>query len=171
MFGWTKRDQLEKNRRDGARAEEEFVREQRLNGKEIRRTGTGHDFKEVKRCRITGRIVGTVYHEIKHGNSKLSRRQKQARSRHGSKFVVHRYEPGIAGPIETSQERGKSRQHPFSLGTLTATGNVRNNTRRRSRRMGGMDPLKIGDFFSTSKSKKRSGKNLKLDENQIHLVY
>ena len=156
MFKRNKRDQLEKNRRDGANAEEEFVKEEWMKGTEISRTGKGHDFKEVKRHRITGRVVESIYHEIKHGKSKLSKRQKEAKNRHGRRYVVHRYVSGLIGPTEVSQEHGRSKQRSFQFNVISNTKNIKNKSRQKVKNLYHSDPF--AGLFGSPAPKRKTGR-------------
>lgn len=115
----SKRRRLEKNKRDGKAAEDAFREDARFFGKEIKRTGKGHDFKETIRDPLTGKVTGSKYHEIKHGGGELSQRQKQARARHGDRYEVQKYDEGLLGTTRVSTEKGnpgkKKRRRPWEL--------------------------------------------------------
>ena len=62
-------------------AESVFEGTQRMMGNTVTRTGRGHDYKVTHRHPFTGEYEGTSYHEVKSGNSKLSKLQKRQRKK------------------------------------------------------------------------------------------
>ena len=89
MFGFMKsrRTINKKNQEQGREGEKKIKEKYQFMGYKVKRTGRGHDFK-VERDGLLGKESKFV--EVKTGNSPLSKRQKQAKSRHGSRYVVER---------------------------------------------------------------------------------
>ena len=87
-----KADQIRRNAYQGQRAEDMAMMRARLQGKEVERTGQGHDFIARDRDLFTGRVRRTEYHEVKSGGSKLSPLQQKMKKKKGSHYVVDRYD-------------------------------------------------------------------------------
>jgi hypothetical protein len=85
-----KRSTLSVNKAKGRMAENVFVGVQGMAGNTVTRTGKGHDYKVTHRHPITREYEGTTYHEVKTGNSKLSKLQKKTKKKMGSKYKVER---------------------------------------------------------------------------------
>jgi len=85
-----KRRKLAEARRKGKAGEEAYRWQAMLQGKEVERTGRGHDFVERKKDLFTGRVVSTKYVEVKTGKAGLSKLQKRTkRKKKGAYKVVH----------------------------------------------------------------------------------
>jgi len=85
-----KRGTLSVNKSKGKMAESVFEGTQSMMGNTVTRTGRGHDYKVTHRHPFTGEYEGTSYHEVKSGNSKLSKLQKKTKKKMGSKYKVER---------------------------------------------------------------------------------
>jgi len=85
-----KRSTLSVNKSKGKMAESVFEGTQSMMGNTVTRTGRGHDYKVTHRHPFTGDYEGTSYHEVKSGNSKLSKLQKKTKKKMGSKYKVER---------------------------------------------------------------------------------
>ena len=90
-----KRRKLAEARRKGAAGEETYKWQATLQGKEVERTGRGHDFIERKRDFLTGRVTSTKYVEIKTGKARLSKLQKKTKKKKKGAYKVVREEPLI----------------------------------------------------------------------------
>ena len=92
MFGFKKsRREINKQNQEQGREGERIIKEKYQNmGYKVKRTGKGHDFKVERKGIFGGKE--SKYVEVKTGNSQLSKRQKQAKSRHGSRYVEERLE-------------------------------------------------------------------------------
>lgn len=86
-----KRRQLEENIRKGRAGEEEYRWQATLQGKEVERTGRGHDYIERRRDLLTGRVTSTRRVEVKTGGARLSRLQKRIKKK--KKTKVYRTDP------------------------------------------------------------------------------
>ena len=87
-----KADQIRRNAYPGRRAEDMAMMRARLQGKEVERTGQGHDFVARERDLFTGRVRKTEYHEVKSGGARLSPLQQKMKKKKGSRYVVDRYD-------------------------------------------------------------------------------
>ena len=85
-----KRSTLSVNKSKGKMAESAFEGTQSMMGNTVTRTGRGHDYKVTHRHPFTGEYEGTSYHEVKSGNSKLSKLQKKTKKKMGPKYKVER---------------------------------------------------------------------------------
>lgn len=98
-YGETKkqrtRRKLAEARRKGKAGEEAYRLQATLQGKEVERTGRGHDFIERKRDWFTGRVTGTKYVEVKTGRAQLSKLQEKTKKKKKGSYVVVREEPII----------------------------------------------------------------------------
>jgi hypothetical protein len=90
-----KRRKLAEARRKGAAGEETYRWQATLQGKEVERTGRGHDFIERKRDFLTGRVTSTKYVEVKTGKARLSKLQKKTKKKKKGGYKVVREEPLI----------------------------------------------------------------------------
>ncbi|MGD6934355.1 MAG: hypothetical protein ACQCN5_09130 [Candidatus Bathyarchaeia archaeon] len=87
-----KRDILEENKRRGKAAEDLFVLNQTLKGREVIRTGKGHDFRVRDRNLLTGRVVRSELHEVKSSKTApLSKLQESTRKK--KRVKVDRIDP------------------------------------------------------------------------------
>lgn len=72
-----KRDILEENKRKGKAAEDRFVFEQTMQGREVERTGRGSDFR-VRERDWTGRVTSSKLKEVKSSSTApVSKLQKK----------------------------------------------------------------------------------------------
>jgi len=85
-----KRNALGVNKFKGRMPESIFESQQRMMGNDVARTGRGHDYKVTHRHPLTGKYEGTTYHEVKSGNSKLSKLQNKTKKKMGPKYKVER---------------------------------------------------------------------------------
>ena len=77
-----KRETLAENVRKGRAAEEQFVMQQRLMGREVERTGRGSDFRVRERDPLTGKTTRTYTREIKSSETApMSELQKKKRTK------------------------------------------------------------------------------------------
>jgi hypothetical protein len=89
-----KRRKLAEARRKGKAGEEAYKFQAMLQGKEVKRTGRGHDFKETTRNLWTGK-VRTKYVEVKTGKARLSKLQKRTKKKKKGAYKVVHEEPPI----------------------------------------------------------------------------
>ena len=89
-----KRRKLEEARRKGRAGEEAYRFQAMLQGKEVERTGRGHDFKETTTNIWTGR-KSTKYVEVKTGGARLSELQEKTKKKKKGGYKVVREEPLI----------------------------------------------------------------------------
>jgi hypothetical protein len=82
------RERIAENYRKGKAAEEQFRIKCLLQGKEVERTGRGHDFRVRTRDLLTGRVVKSELVEVKAGKSKLSDLQRRTKKRKSNYRVV-----------------------------------------------------------------------------------
>jgi hypothetical protein len=90
-----KRRKLEEARRKGRAGEEAYKFQAMLQGKEVERTGRGHDFIEKRRDLLTGKVTSTRYVEVKTGGARLSKLQKRMKKKKKGAYKVVREEPLI----------------------------------------------------------------------------
>jgi hypothetical protein len=87
-----KNEQLRSNVQKGRRAEEMAMFNAMIQGKEVERTGRGHDFVTRERDLFNGRVRRTEYHEVKSGGAELSKLQRKMKKKKGSSYKVDRYD-------------------------------------------------------------------------------
>jgi predicted Holliday junction resolvase-like endonuclease len=87
-----KRRKLEEARRKGRAGEEMYRFQATLQGKEVERTGRGHDFIERRRDLFTGKVTSTKYVEVKTGRARLSELQKNTKKKKKGGYKVVREE-------------------------------------------------------------------------------
>lgn len=86
-----KREQLEKNKRQGRIGEAQAINRHILAGYEVEKKHTGEDFVARKRNMFTGKVTKTKHVEVKTGNARLSKRQKEKKKK--GNYKVERTEP------------------------------------------------------------------------------
>jgi len=86
------RERIAENYRKGKAAEEQFRVKCSFEGKEVERTGRGHDFRVRTRDPWTGRVVRSELVEVKSGNADLSDLQKKTKKKK-SNYRVKREDP------------------------------------------------------------------------------
>ena len=110
-----KTKQVKNNSEQGKSGEQLVVSRWQLNGWKMTRTGTGHDYRATRINRHTGKLQ-TYFVEIKTGNSTLSERQKEAKKRYGTRYVVERVQVNLfmghrgnnlTGPSKSSKKKSK----------------------------------------------------------------
>ncbi|MEM3489007.1 MAG: hypothetical protein QXO75_05045 [Nitrososphaerota archaeon] len=82
------RERIAENRRKGKAAEEQFKTRCFLEGKEVERTGRGHDFRVRERDWWTGKVKRSYVVEVKSGESRLSKLQKKIKKKKSNYKVV-----------------------------------------------------------------------------------
>lgn len=91
-----KRRKLAEARRKGKAGEESYRFWATLQGKQVERTGHGHDFKETTRDLLTGRVISERYVEVKSGpKAKLSELQEKEKKKKKGRYAVVRENPII----------------------------------------------------------------------------
>jgi len=88
-----KRRKLAEAGRKGRAGEEAYRLQATLQGKEVERTGHGHDFIERRKDWLTGRVISTKYVEVKTGGARLSKLQKKTKKKKKGGYKVYRTEP------------------------------------------------------------------------------
>ncbi|MFA4887052.1 MAG: hypothetical protein WC595_02485 [Candidatus Nanoarchaeia archaeon] len=76
------------SQRKGKAGENEYVMNATLAGYEVERTGRGSDFRITKRDIFTGKVTYSGLREIKTGNAKLSKLQKETQKRKSNYKVI-----------------------------------------------------------------------------------
>ena len=84
----TKGEVIAANKRQGQMAEDAFVMQQRLMGKEVERTGKGSDFRVRERNPFTGQVTKSELVEVKSGEAELSKLQQKTKNKSSHYKVV-----------------------------------------------------------------------------------
>ena len=86
-----RRETLEKNRYNGKAAEDRFVMEQSLQGREVERTGRGSDYRVRQRDWLTGKVTSSRLYEVKSSKTApVSKLQKKGVKK--KRVTVKRYD-------------------------------------------------------------------------------
>ena len=94
-FGFSKKDRkratIRQNQAQGKMREAMYEMGARASGKEVIRTGRGHDYKERERDPWTGKVKKTRYVEVKSSRkAPVSKLQKKMKKKYKGRYVVDR---------------------------------------------------------------------------------
>ena len=84
----TKGEVIRANQIQGQTAENTFVMQQRLMGREVERTGRGSDFRVRERNPFTGKVTKSELVEVKSGGAELSKLQQRTKNKSSHYKVV-----------------------------------------------------------------------------------